>query len=159
MSPRRSARLDNKRVNTYNTSKAKRKKKLTKNLEVTKQLENVAPSNESSANLNEDSDVTDDELSENNDENNEEIVSLQSMDPESALEFIRKNYSNPASIICYSSISGLKKIFKTLSEEQIKSVLSKFESYSLMKSSKDNHNYNPFFAHNLRDVFQMVKFE
>ena len=159
MSPRRSARLDNKRVNTYNTSKAKRKKKLTKNLEVTKQLENVAPSNESSADLNEDSDVTDDELSENNDENNEEIVSLQSMDPESALEFIRKNYSNPASIICYSSISGLKKIFKTLSEEQIKSVLSKFESYSLMKSSKDNHNYNPFFAHNLRDVFQMVKFE
>lgn len=159
MSPRRSARLDNKRVNTYNTSKAKRKKKLTKNLEVTKQLENVAPSNESSADLNEDSDVTDDELSENNDENNEEIASLQSMDSESALEFIRKNYSNPASIICYSSISGLKKIFKTLSEEQIKSVLSKFESYSLMKSSKDNHNYNPFFAHNLRDVFQMVKFE
>ena len=159
MSPRRSARLDNKRVNTYNTSKAKRKKKLTKNLEVTKQLENVAPSNESSADLNEDSDVTDDELSENNDENNEEIASLQSMDSESALEFIRKNYSNPASIICYSSISGLKKIFKTLSEEQIKSVLSKFESYSLMKSSKDNHNYNPFFALNLRDVFQMVKFE
>ena len=79
------------------------------------------------------------------------------MDPESSLNFIRKNYSNPASIICYSSISGLKKIFKNLSEEQIKSVLSKFESYSLMKSSKDNQNYNPFFAHNIRDVFQMVK--
>ena len=159
MSSRRSARLNNKRVNTYNTPKIKRKKKLIKNSEVTKQLENVVPSNESSVALSEGSDDTDNELSENNDENNEEIVRLQSMDPESSLEFIRKNYSNPASIICYSSISGLKKIFKTLSEEQIKSVLSKFESYSLMKSSKDNHNYNPFFAHNIRDVFQMVKLE
>ena len=159
MSSRRSARLNNKRVNTYNTPKIKRKKKLIKNSEVTKQLENVVPSNESSVALSEGSDVTDNELSENNDENNEEIVRLQSMDPESSLEFIRKNYSNPASIICYSSISGLKKIFKTLSEEQIKSVLSKFESYSLMKSSKDNHNYNPFFAHNIRDVFQMAKLE
>lgn len=157
MSPRRSARLDNKRVNTYITPKTKRKRKLTKNYDDRKQLEDVAPSTESSAALVDDSDFTDDELSENNDENNEEIVSLQSMDPESSLNFIRKNYSNPASIICYSSISGLKKIFKNLSEEQIKSVLSKFESYSLMKSSKDNQNYNPFFAHNIRDVFQMVK--
>lgn len=159
MSPRRSARLDNKRVNTYITPKTKRKRKLTKNSDDRKQLEDVAPSNETSVDLNDDSDVTDDDLTENNDENNEEIVSLQSMDPESSLNFIRKNYSNPASIICYSSISGLKKIFKNLSEEQIKSVLSKFESYSLMKSSKDNHNYNPFFAHNIRDVFQMVKLE
>ena len=157
MSPRRSARLDNKRVNTYITPKTKRKRKLTKNYDDRKQLEDVAPSTESSAALVDDSDFTDDEISENNDENNEEIVSLQSMDPESSLDFIRKNYSNPASIICYSSISGLKKIFKNLSEEQIKSVLSKFESYSLMKSSKDNQNYNPFFAHNIRDVFQMVK--
>ena len=157
MTPRRSARLDNKRVNTYITPKTKRKRKLTKNYDDRKQLEDVAPSTESSAALVDDSDFTDDELSENNDENNEEIVSLQSMDPESSLNFIRKNYSNPASIICYSSISGLKKIFKNLSEEQIKSVLSKFESYSLMKSSKDNQNYNPFFAHNIRDVFQMVK--
>lgn len=157
MSPRRSARLDNKRVNTYITPKTKRKRKLTKNYDDRKQLEDVAPSTESSAALVDDSDFTDDELSENNDENNEEIASLQSMDPESSLNFIRKNYSNPASIICYSSISGLKKIFKNLSEEQIKSVLSKFESYSLMKSSKDNQNYNPFFAHNIRDVFQMVK--
>lgn len=157
MSPRRSARLDNKRVNTYITPKTKRKRKLTKNYDDRKQLEDVAPSTESSAALVDDSDFTDDEISENNDENNEEIVSLQSMDPESSLNFIRKNYSNPASIICYSSISGLKKIFKNLSEEQIKSVLSKFESYSLMKSSKDNQNYNPFFAHNIRDVFQMVK--
>ena len=159
MSPRRSARLDNKRVNTYITPKTKRKRKLTKNSDDRKQLEDVAPSNETSVDLNDDSDVTDDDLTENNDENNEEIVSLQSMDPESSLNFIRKNYSNPTSIICYSSISGLKKIFKNLSEEQIKSVLSKFESYSLMKSSKDNHNYNPFFAHNIRDVFQMVKLE
>ena len=159
MSPRRSARLDNKRVNTYITPKTKRKRKLTKNSDDRKQLEDVAPSNETSVDLNDDSDVTDDDLTENNDENNEEIVSLQSMDPESSLNFIRKNYSNPASIICYSSISGLKKIFKNLSEEQIKSVLSKFESYSLVKSSKDNHNYNPFFAHNIRDVFQMVKLE
>lgn len=157
MSPRRSARLDNKRVNTYITPKTKRKRKLTKNYDDRKQLEDVAPSTESSAALVDDSDFTDDEISENNDENNEEITSLQSMDPESSLNFIRKNYSNPASIICYSSISGLKKIFKNLSEEQIKSVLSKFESYSLMKSSKDNQNYNPFFAHNIRDVFQMVK--
>lgn len=157
MSPRRSARLDNKRVNTYITPKTKRKRKLTKNYDDRKQLEDVAPSTESSAALVDDSDFTDEEISENNDENNEEIVSLQSMDPESSLNFIRKNYSNPASIICYSSISGLKKIFKNLSEEQIKSVLSKFESYSLMKSSKDNQNYNPFFAHNIRDVFQMVK--
>ena len=157
MSPRRSARLDNKRVNTYITPKTKRKRKLTKNYDDRKQLEDVAPSTESSAALVDDSDFTDEEISENNDENNEEIVSLQSMDPESSLDFIRKNYSNPASIICYSSISGLKKIFKNLSEEQIKSVLSKFESYSLMKSSKDNQNYNPFFAHNIRDVFQMVK--
>ena len=157
MSPRRSARLDNKRVNTYITPKTKRKRKLTKNYDDRKQIEDVAPSTESSAALVDDSDFTDDEISENNDENNEEIVSLQSMDPESSLNFIRKNYSNPASIICYSSISGLKKIFKNLSEEQIKSVLSKFESYSLMKSSKDNQNYNPFFAHNIRDVFQMVK--
>lgn len=157
MSPRRSARLDNKRVNTYITPKTKRKRKLTKNYDDRKQLEDVAPSTESSAALVDDSDFTDDEISENNDENNEEIASLQSMDPESSLNFIRKNYSNPASIICYSSISGLKKIFKNLSEEQIKSVLSKFESYSLMKSSKDNQNYNPFFAHNIRDVFQMVK--
>lgn len=157
MSPRRSARLDNKRVNTYITPKTKRKRKLTKNYDDRKQLEDVAPSTESSAALVDDSDFTDEEISENNDENNEEIASLQSMDPESSLNFIRKNYSNPASIICYSSISGLKKIFKNLSEEQIKSVLSKFESYSLMKSSKDNQNYNPFFAHNIRDVFQMVK--
>lgn len=157
MTPRRSARLDNKRVNTYITPKTKRKRKLTKNYDDRKQLEDVAPSTESSAALVDDSDFTDEEISENNDENNEEIVSLQSMDPESSLNFIRKNYSNPASIICYSSISGLKKIFKNLSEEQIKSVLSKFESYSLMKSSKDNQNYNPFFAHNIRDVFQMVK--
>lgn len=90
-----------------------------------------------------------------NDENDYELNMLQSMDRDSALDFINKNYSNPSSLICYSSISGLKKIFKSLSEDDIKSVLSKFESYSLMKSSKNNHIYNPFFSHNLRDVFQM----
>lgn len=88
---------------------------------------------------------------------NNEIDRLQSMDRDTALEFIKENYSNPESIICYSSITGLKKIFKALTDEEIKSVLSQFESFSLMKSSRNNHEYNPFISHNLRDVFQMVE--
>lgn len=95
------------------------------------------------------------ETNRDNDDRESEIRALQSMDRDSALNFIRKNYSNPSSLICYSSITGLKKIFKSLSEDDIKSVLSKFETWSLMKSSKDNHIYNPFLSHNLRDVFQM----
>ena len=103
------------------------------------------------------SDMTEesDETFQDNVDKESEIKTLQLMDKDAALNYIRKNYSNPSSLICYSSITGLKKIFKMLSEDDIRSVLSKFESWSLMKSSKDNHIYNPFLAHNLRDVFQM----
>ncbi len=120
-----------------------------RSVRLTRNIENADLASEMSEDVN--------ESIQENDENDYELNILQSMDRDSALNFINKNYSNPSSLICYSSISGLKKIFKSLTEDDIKSVLSKFESYSLMKSSK-NHIYNPFFSHNLRDVFQMVKY-
>ena len=112
--------------------------------------------NDTSSNSSEMVDDINETFQDNDDDDKEnEILTLQSMDKDSALEYIRKNYSNPSSLICYSSFTGLKKIFKRLSEDDIKSVLSSFETWSLMKSSKDEHIYNPFFSHNLRDVFQM----
>ena len=84
-----------------------------------------------------------------------EIEEIKKMDKESALSHIKTNYSNPESIICYSSVSGLKSLFKILTEEEIKSVLSTFETWSLMKSSRDPKKYNPFIAQHLRDVWQI----
>ena len=84
-----------------------------------------------------------------------EIDEIKKMDKESALAHIKKNYSNPESIICYTSISGLKDLFKILSEEEIKNALSTFETWSLMKSSRTPKTYNPFIAQHLRDVWQI----
>ena len=89
------------------------------------------------------------------DESSDEIERLQSLDNKSALEYLRNNYTNPNSPLCYASVSGVKKIFKNLSEDEIKGCLSKFESWSLMKSSRDDHVYNPFIAYNIRDCFQI----
>lgn len=85
----------------------------------------------------------------------DERKEIENMDKPTALEYIRKNYSNPESIICYASISGLRDIFKILSVEEITNVLSTFESWSLMKSSRDPKRYNPFIAQHLRDVMQI----
>lgn len=84
-----------------------------------------------------------------------EIEAIKKMDKKSALTHIKKNYSNPDSIICYSSISGLKDLFKNLTEEEISNVLSTFETWSLMKSSRAPKKYNPFLAQHLRDVWQI----
>ena len=85
----------------------------------------------------------------------DERKEIENMDKPTALEYIRKNYSNPESLICYASISGLRDIFKILSVEEITNVLSTFESWSLMKSSRDPKRYNPFIAQHLRDVMQI----
>lgn len=115
--------------------------------------EDVGMSSESDLDTddNEDIETTD----HNNVVTNSEIDKIKTMDKEAALEHIKKNYSNPDSIICYSSVSGLKDLFKILSEEEIKSVLSTFETWSLMKSSRDPKKYNPFIAQHLRDVWQI----
>lgn len=97
----------------------------------------------------EDEDITDE------DENEDDNIHLSSMKPEEALEYIRENYSNPQSSICYSSLSGLRKLFPSLTTEQIQNVLTKFESWSLMKSSKNPKKYNPFLSQHIRDVWQM----
>jgi hypothetical protein len=85
----------------------------------------------------------------------DERKEIENMDKPTALEYIRKNYSNPESLICYASISGLRDIFKILTVEEITNVLSTFESWSLMKSSRDPKRYNPFIAQHLRDVMQI----
>lgn len=100
---------------------------------------------------NEDVETTDNDVG----VSNTEIDKIKKMDKEAALEHIKKNYSNPGSIICYSSVSGLKDLFKILSEEEIKNVLSTFETWSLMKSSRNPKKYNPFIAQHLRDVWQI----
>ena len=85
----------------------------------------------------------------------DERKEIENMNKPTALEYIRKNYSNPESLICYASISGLRDIFKILTVEEITNVLSTFESWSLMKSSRDPKRYNPFIAQHLRDVMQI----
>lgn len=85
----------------------------------------------------------------------DERKEIENMDKPTALEYIRKNYSNPESLICYASISGLRDIFKILTVEEITNVLSTFEAWSLMKSSRDPKRYNPFIAQHLRDVMQI----
>lgn len=72
-----------------------------------------------------------------------------------ALEYIRKNYTNPNSKVCYSSISGLKEIFPSLSRDDIQKVLSKFESWSLMKGTRRPKKYNPFLSQHIRDCWQL----
>lgn len=84
-----------------------------------------------------------------------ELDEIKRMDKEDALAHIKKNYANPESIICYASVSGLKDLFKNLSEEEIKGTLSTFETWSLMKSSRDPKKYNPFIAQHIRDVMQI----
>lgn len=100
------------------------------------------------------SEVGDDDSNDEGDSDQNEI-DLNSMNAEEALEYIRENYTNPESSICYSSISGLRRIFPSLTVEQIQNVLTKFESWSLMKSSKNLKKYNPFLSQHIRDVWQM----
>ena len=96
----------------------------------------------------------DDDSSDGRDSDHDDM-DLTSMKVEEALEYIRENYANPESSICYSSISGLRRIFPSLTTEQIQNVLTKFESWSLMKSSKNLKKYNPFLSQHIRDVWQM----
>lgn len=72
-----------------------------------------------------------------------------------AIEHLRDNYRNSNSEICYQSPSYLKKYYRVLSLKQIKDVLMTFESYSLMKASRNAKKYNPFLPHHIRDVFQI----
>ena len=95
------------------------------------------------------------ESADHNEDVSDERKEIENLDKEDALEYIKKNYSNPESIICYASVTGLKDVFKILSDDDIRSVLSTFETWSLMKSSRDPKIYNPFIAQHLRDVMQI----
>ena len=58
----------------------------------------------------------DEESPEHNDDVSDERKEIENLDKEGALEYIKKNYSNPESIICYASVTGLKDVFKILSD-------------------------------------------
>ena len=83
----------------------------------------------------------------------EEEIKLSNLSNSDALDYIKKNYTNHESRIAFSSLSGLKKIFPNLELSDIRDSLSKFESWSLMLSSRDPKIYNPILAHNIRDLW------
>ena len=95
------------------------------------------------------------EITENDSDSDGDEEDFNAMTSTEALKYIRENYSNPASRICYSSVSGLLQIFPSLSKEAIQDVLSEYESWSLMKSSRSPKRYNPFLSQNIRDVWQL----
>ena len=93
--------------------------------------------------------------SDNEDFSDKEDEDLSSLTHAEALEHIRENYTNPNSRICYQSISGLKEIFPSLTRDEIQKALSKFESWSLMKSTRRPKKYNPFLSQHIRDCWQI----
>ena len=94
--------------------------------------------------------ITDDETDSDQDDED-----FSTMSQSEALDYIKANYTNPTSKICYSSLSGLLKIFPILTKENIQSTLSEYESWSLMKSSRAPRKYNPFLSQHVRDVWQL----
>ena len=80
-------------------------------------------------------------------------IKLSNLSKSDALDYIKENYTNHNSRIAFSSLHGLKKIFPNLELDDIRKTLSKFESWSLMLSSRDPKVYNPILAHNIRDLW------
>jgi hypothetical protein len=74
---------------------------------------------------------------------------------ESALKHLEENWSDVQSDIGFQGASKLYKYYKILSYDQIYAVLSKFESYSLMKATHNHKQKNPTLSQHVRDVFQI----
>ena len=70
--------------------------------------------------------------------------------PSSAKEHLENHWHDVNSEILYLPPSKLKKYYKVLSIDEIKKILQKHESYSLMKRSHNNKKYNPMISFHVR---------
>ena len=74
----------------------------------------------------------------------------------SALEHLKENWNNVNSMIGFLGVSKLYDFYnRVLTFDQIRSILSTFESYSLMSLVHKTTKSNPTIAHHKRDVIQI----
>ena len=74
----------------------------------------------------------------------------------SASEHLKENWNDVKSMIGFLGVGKLYDFYnKVLTYDQIRSILSTFESYSLMSVIHKTRKSNPTIAHHKRDVLQI----
>lgn len=74
---------------------------------------------------------------------------------ESAIEHLKENWDNVKSKVGFLGPQKIYKFYKILTYKEIHSILSTFESYTLMKSTHIQKKSNPTLVQHIRDVFQL----